>query len=205
VLQSVDVEVGENLAAGQRVARVVDLRRIEVPLRLPASARAGIAVGDDVLLHATGGSDRTWPARVARIAPEDDATTRTVAVYVELNQDPHDPAALAPGQFLRGTVSSSGAQLRWVVPRRALAGDRLLLVNDGRIVSRAVEIDFQIERKLPQLGLPDDEWVVLREPLREGDRVVVNAARGLADGLAVTAVPAGSEAARRPPGAEGSP
>ncbi|MDY7109546.1 MAG: HlyD family efflux transporter periplasmic adaptor subunit [Planctomycetota bacterium] len=208
VLQTVDVEVGENLAAGQRVARVVDRSRIEVPLRLPAGARTGIAVGDDVLLHATGGGDRTWSARVARIAPEDDEATRTAAVYVELEQDAHDPRALAPGQFLRGTVSSSQPQRRWIVPRRALMGDRLLLVNDGRIVSRAIEIDFQIEKKLPQLGLPDDQWVVLREPLEEGELIVANASRGLPDGVAVTAVPAGSTgeaAARRPETGEGSP
>jgi len=190
VLQSVDVEVGENLSAGQRVARVVDLRRIEVPLRLPAGARAAIAAGDDVLLHATGESERSWPAQVARIAPEDDEATRTVAVYVVVHQDSGEPGRLAPGQFLRGTVSSSDVQQRWVVPRRALMGDRILLVNDGRIVSRNIEIAFQIERELPQLGLPDEQWVVLREPLVEGDQVVANASRGLPDGLAVTAVPA---------------
>jgi multidrug efflux pump subunit AcrA (membrane-fusion protein) len=184
------------------VARVVDLRAIEVPLRLPASARAAIAAGDDVLLHATGGSERAWPARVARIAPEDDEMTRTVAIYVEVHQDAEEPGRLAPGQFVRGTVSSSDVQQRWVVPRRALMGDRILLVNDGRIVSRDIEIDFQIERQLPQLGLADEQWVVLRQPLGEGDRVVVNASRGLPDGLAVTAVPAGSGAGEAE---EGSP
>jgi len=143
-----------------------------------------------VLLHATGESERSWPAQVARIAPEDDEATRTVAVYVVVHQDSGEPGRLAPGQFLRGTVSSSDVQQRWVVPRRALMGDRILLVNDGRIVSRNIEIAFQIERELPQLGLPDEQWVVLREPLVEGDQVVANASRGLPDGLAVTAVPA---------------
>src|SRR5690606_16430647 len=37
VLESIDADVGEWVTAGQPVARVVDLRRIEVPLRVPAS------------------------------------------------------------------------------------------------------------------------------------------------------------------------
>jgi RND family efflux transporter MFP subunit len=188
VLQSVDVEVGENLTAGQRVARVVDLRRIEVPLRLPASARADLRVGDDVTLRVTDDSDRFWVARVVRVAPDDDETTRTMGAYVEIEQDPGAPGGVAPGQFLRGTVASNRAERRSVVPRRSVDADRILLVVDNHVAVRRIDVQFQIETDLPALGVPDRLWVVLERPLDDGALVVLHPSRALPEGLPVRPV-----------------
>ncbi|MCZ6543932.1 MAG: efflux RND transporter periplasmic adaptor subunit, partial [Planctomycetota bacterium] len=117
VIQAVDVEVGERLALGERVARVVSLQRIEVALRLPGGARAAITVGDEVILTSRSATTQSWPGQVARIGPQDDETTRTMAVYVEVEQDPHDRGLLAPGLFVQGTVVSSEVELRSGVPR----------------------------------------------------------------------------------------
>lgn len=48
VLAAVDVELGENVMAGQRIARVVNLDHVEVILRLPAGARRDVHIGDAV-------------------------------------------------------------------------------------------------------------------------------------------------------------
>jgi multidrug resistance efflux pump len=195
VLSVVDVEAGESLVQGQRVARVVNLARIEVPLQLPASARPTIAVGDEVRLHAAGAVPLAWSGQVARVSPEDDEVTRTVTVYVEVLQDPVNPRLLAPGKFVQGEVVSHLAEARWVVPRRAVQSDRILMIDDGVIVSRPVAVDFEIHYDLPALGLPDDQWVVLRDELRSGDLIVINASRTLPDGLAVQPVVAGRDSA----------
>jgi RND family efflux transporter MFP subunit len=191
LLESVDVEVGENVTSGQRVARVVDLGKIEVALRVPASARSTIRVGDDVDVRSTGPVDRRWRAIVARISPTDDASTRTMTVFVEIEQDPQRPDGLAPGRFLRASVRSSQSEPRVVVPRRAMDGERVLLVRDGQVVSRPVAVDYEIEGVFPQFGLEDEQWVVLREPLDEGSEVIVNARRALPDGMRVQAVGGG--------------
>ena len=195
LISAVDVEAGERLVQGQRVARVVNLERIEVPLKLPASARPTIAVGDRVRLHAAGAVPLAWSGQVARVSPEDDEVTRTVTVYVEVRQDPADPRLLAPGKFVQGEVISHLAEARWVVPRRAVQSDRILMIDDGVIVSRPVAVDFEIRCELPELGLPDDQWVVLRDPLRPGDLIVINASRTLPDGLVVRPVIAGRDSA----------
>jgi hypothetical protein len=74
-------------------------------------------------------------------------------------------------------------------------GDRILMIDDGVIVSRPVAVDFEIHYDLPALGLPDDQWVVLRDELRSGDLIVINASRTLPDGLAVQPVVAGRDSA----------
>lgn len=196
ILQSVDVEVGESTGSGQRVARVVDLRQVEVPLRLAATARAAVAVGDKVDLSVTTPGGMVWTGQISRIAPEDDALTRTFTVFVEVEQlqaastygQVGAPPLLTPGMFLAGVVTSGPVQSRWVVPRRAVREGRVWLVHDGTVVSRSVRVDFAVERRMSGLGLPDDQWVVLSDGvtgLRDGELVVVNASPTLADGWAV--------------------
>ena len=194
VLQSVDVEVGENVVSGQRVARVVDLRRIELPLRLPASARADVAVGNIVLLKATNQTNLSWQARVSRIAPEDDASTRTATVFVEVDQSdavakPADNSdatgLLAPGVFLAGVVTSDLAQDRWVLPRRSVRSGRIFVVEGNKVYSRQARVDFLIEGLMPSFGLSDDQWAVLETDasmLHAGELVLVNAAASVQDG-----------------------
>jgi HlyD family secretion protein len=194
VLEAVDVEVGESLQIGHRVARVVDLTRLELPLRLPSSARLGIRPGDLVRITPGGDVGRMREATVSRIAPADDEQTRTATVYVEIAQDPASALALTPGQFMRARVVSSVQRERWIVPRRSVNGDRVLVVRDGRVMGKTVEVDFQIADRFPALGVPDEQWVVLVDALQPGDLVVVTPSRALADGLAVLPVVAGDAA-----------
>ena len=194
-LQSVDIEVGENLNSGDRVARVVNLERIEVPLKLPASGRSKIAIGDRVQLQAANQSDQVWDANIARIGPEDDVSTRTFTVYIELTQNPiNSPSAtmsrksLAPGMFVAGIVTSGQSQSRWIVPRRSVQDGRIFVIDGGVIRTRPVDVEFVSEGQHPEFHLPDDQWAVLhtQEPfLRKGDLVVINGSISLHEGQIV--------------------
>ncbi len=178
VIQSLDVEVGENLQVGQRVARVVNVDRLEVPLRLPSAARSAISPGDAVQIFSAGASGATWRAEVSRVLPEDDTSTRTFLAYVNLERTTgEDEQRLAPGTFVQGTVTSSRESMRWVVPRRALKDGRLLVISDDVVTSRSVDVDFHLHQRFPQLGVPDDQWVVLENELHPGDLILINAAR----------------------------
>jgi len=188
VLQAVDVEPGESLTPGQRIARVVDLSRIEVPLRLPAQARREIGVGDEVTLSSTGTEALTWRAKARRIAPENERSTRTIAVYAEVRQDPTSPNLLAPGMFVAGTAMSAQHTQRWVVPRRSLRGEEIMVVKNNMVSTRPVRVDFHIQEKFPQLGLSDEQWAVLAEPLEADALVVLDAGRKLAEGSSVSPV-----------------
>jgi len=197
VLQEIDVEIGEQVAAGSRVARIVDRRRVEVALQFPATARMTIRPGDEVRVTSIGRQRSAWAGRIDRIAPEDDPATRTFSVFVELNVDDASAELPAPGQFVRGEVTSSQRELRSLVPRRAILGDRVMTIGeDGRLVGQRVEVDFQVEQRYAETGLADVAWSVLREPLAPGTRVVAEASRRHFDGMPVEAVHA-SEAGPR--------
>lgn len=206
VLQSVDVELGEEVRPGMRLARVVNMAKLEAPLRLPASARSQIALDDQAVLSASGQSGLICQAPVKRIAPENDPATRTITVYVEINQaemsNPNEQgfSHLAPGMFVTGTLTSQRSQMRWIVPRRSVRNGRIHLIRDGVMTSRAIKSAFSLEQRFEQFGLPDDQWIALQQTpddLQPGDLIVVNATASLADGDGATPVIASAPQARR--------
>jgi len=184
-LDALDVETGENVVAGERIAHVISVVRVEVPLRMPSSARPMVDVGDIVTLHAAGNEARVWDAQITRIAPQDDPATRTVIVYVEVRQDADDGDRLAPGMFVRATVREHRERTRTVVPRRSVQDGQIIEVRNGTVTRRTVEIDYQLEQAFGSFGLPDRQWIVLRESLPEDTQIVVTATRSLADGMRI--------------------
>ncbi|MEM1184757.1 MAG: HlyD family efflux transporter periplasmic adaptor subunit [Planctomycetota bacterium] len=138
VLQSVAAEVGEYLRVGDTVARVVDLSVIEVPIRLPISAGGKVGRDDVVELRPEADPGTVWTGRVTRISPEADERSRSIEVFVEVEQDQQDPsgALLLPGRFVLAKVWCGTNERRLITPRRT--------VTDG-VVLIAEEIDLEAE------------------------------------------------------------
>ncbi len=189
-LQTVSANLGEVLSIGAPVARVVDLSRIEVPVRLPVSATGSIAVGDAAELGPDSDAPGRWHGRVSRIAPEADPGTRTLTVFVEVMQDPSERAGLLlPGQFVAARVTSSDEEDRFVVPRSAVNGDVVMVAENGegsvRVHRRPVRVLFHVRRSLPRIDATETEWAVLESGLSSGERVVVTNIDDLSEGTTV--------------------
>jgi len=188
-VQKAGLKVGESVVPGMSVARVVNVDRLEVPVLLAAAARGSVRPGDRVRIVPDRGGAVAVDGVVARIAPEDDPATRTMTVIVE-DRD-RASSGLAPGMFVTAEVLAERETVRTLVPRRSMNEGRLLVVRDGRIESREVEIEFTVTGGLRSAPVGDREWLVLRDPLPAGTTVVLDGSRReLRDGLAVTAVPA---------------
>ncbi|MEM9065435.1 MAG: efflux RND transporter periplasmic adaptor subunit [Planctomycetota bacterium] len=177
-IQSLDVEPGEVVGLGQVVGRVVDLSRLEIPLRVPVSAIGSIRLGDPVSLRLDGPSTATWTARIARIAPEAEASTRTITVFAELAQDPDGDSLLLPGQFVAADIASA-VERRIIVPRLSITRDVLLIADPDEpgpgatVRSREVRVQHFYDGLIPELAPAETQWAVL-EPgsLAEGLAVV---------------------------------
>lgn len=183
ILQEVSVDEGERLAIDQSVARVVDLRLIEIPLKLPVSAATRLTLGDRAELIAAGPSGMRWEGAVVRIAPEADAATRTVTVFVEVEQAsedrPHETAhiggMLLPGQFLSGRVYTGEQAQRVIVPRAAVQRDRVMIVDGTeRAEPRIVRVAYHIDGSFPTLHPHERQWAVLESGIDPGDRVIIS-------------------------------
>ena len=147
-----------------------------------------VEVGDAVTLRsaAVGPLRPAWTSTVARVAPEQDTTTRTLTVFVEIAQTPGGPPPPPPGVFLNASVQTADVQPRWLVPRRALRDQRLQVVVNGKLASRATRVDYTLSGPRPELGVADDQWAVIDDDaLQAGDRVLIDAANRLPEGSEV--------------------
>ncbi|MCA9294455.1 MAG: efflux RND transporter periplasmic adaptor subunit [Phycisphaerales bacterium] len=190
-LQEVRVQVGERVSPGEVVARLVDLSRIEVPVKVAASASGQIAAGDRAELQRVSGRGgavaEIWTGRVARIAPEADEATRTITVFVEVEQG--RAGTLLPGQFVMASVRAAGRDARVVVPRRAVERDRVLVVSaDGKVEARPVQVERYIEAQFAPIDPMEHQWAVLGDGLEAGVQVLVTNVHMLPPGASVRAV-----------------
>ena len=181
ILSSVNLEPGEAVLPGQPIARVVDVDHLEIPIHIASSARSDISVGDEITVYRPG-QDRGFATQISRIAPVDDPTTRTFAVYVDINAADVD---LAPGLFVRGEAVSGTQTLRTIIPRRAIRNQRIMLIEDGKMRTQPIITAFNVNAARLETGILDDEWAVLEENLPEGAYVVIEGSREIDEGAIV--------------------
>ncbi len=105
-----------------------------------------------------------------------------MTVFVDLDAD---GGRVVPGLFVHGEVIESNAVSRSVVPRRSVVNQRVMLVQDGRIRFEPVRILFPLNEEKPSTGIADTQWLVLADPLPEGDLLVIDGARTFEEGMAV--------------------
>lgn len=193
-LQDVMVEEGELLSVGQEVARIVSLTRLEVPLRMPISAAATVRVGDQAELSSDGPVSMSWAGTVSRIAPEADASSRTMTVFVEVEQNPDaiglGQSVLLPGQFVVGRIETSERSEKIVVPRRAISGDRVMMVTPGEegtslAAPSDVRVSHYINARFEAIEPDETEWAVLDAGVDPGERVIISNLDVLVGGMLI--------------------
>ncbi len=201
VLQEVMYRPGEWAQAGTPIARVVDLSRVEVPLRVPMAASTAVQVGDEAILRIDSRDDREWRGRVVRVSPEADPQTRTLSVYVEVEQtgaagSDAGRAPLLPGQFVVGRIQTVRTERVMLVPRRAVLEDSLFVAAPAEgeggvpvVVARRVGVDvlFNLVGERPDLDPVETQWSAVRPDgqLAVGAAIIVSNLDDLREGLVI--------------------
>lgn len=166
-LQSVSYREGDWVGLGMSVARLVDLTRLEIPLKVPASASSWVKAGDDVHLWISQpGGEPDQIGQVTRIAPEANSASRTMTVYVEVRQDASSTTRLLPGQFVHGRVITKDPHDRVILPRRAVQSNHVFVANkndDGvRVIEvMPVKVAYSFESMMPEIDPVETQWVAL--------------------------------------------
>jgi membrane fusion protein (multidrug efflux system) len=161
VVASRAVEPGAVVGAGTALLSVVDLHRMEMLGAAPVSAGAVLATGQEVDLNVDGIEGREFTGTVARIAPVAEEGTRTITVYVALD---NEDGTLLGGMFATGGIVVDEARDALALPRAALReedGDHVLALEDGTLVRRDVEVGAEWPGGLVQVeGLEAGAQVV---------------------------------------------
>jgi RND family efflux transporter MFP subunit len=136
------INPGETAVTDAKVFSIVDLSRMEVEALVPASDIPRVQVGQKVNLRVEGFGDRRFKARVVRINPTTQANSRSISVFVVLDNDAE--RSLKGGMFASGNIVVAQREDGLAVPAEAVRQDGdgafVLTVEQNRIARRPVTL-----------------------------------------------------------------
>ena len=129
---------GERIGIDARVLEVVDLSRIELEAAISAADSVEVVVGQTAQLQIEGAS-QSAAAKVVRINPSAQAGSRSVLVYLAIE----NAVGLRQGLFAQGTLGTAQRSVL-AVPVSAVRTDKptpyVQAIEDGKVVQRTVEL-----------------------------------------------------------------
>ena len=191
---------GERVGVDTRIIEVVDLSRLELEALLNPADSVAVRVGQTAQLTIEG-VGAPVPATVVRINPSAQAGSRSVPVYLRVDQ-PASATPLRQGLFVQGTLDTGRADVL-AVPLDAVRTDKpapyLQVLKDGRVAYAEVKTGTRAvvggQTLVAVEGVPEGTVVIAGRIglLREGTAVAVAASAATA--AAAPALAAASRAA----------
>jgi len=172
IVNEVLIHKGDLIREGAPVATIVSEKR-NVIAELSEENFNGIQLGQSARVRFLSYGTQTYDGKITKIYPTADPQTQRYKLELEVDI-PQE--RLVPG--LTGEVSILLAQRpdAKLIPTRALMGDRVFVVKDGKLEYRKVAVGFRSLTQVEILkGLEAGELVVVEDldKYRDGDRVVV--------------------------------
>jgi RND family efflux transporter MFP subunit len=170
VVSQVLAQPGDLIGANTSIATMISLSRT-VEARISEENFAGIRVGQRASVRLLGYGTAQFNATVATVLPAADPETQRYMVYLNVEIEPEK---LVPG--LTGEVSIITAQrdATVIVPRRALIGNRVMVIEGNVARLRTVERGYESFNEVEILqGVKHGDLVVIEEldRFRDGERV----------------------------------
>lgn len=170
---------GEFLSVGAPVARLVNIRALEVRTRAPVALAGNLAAGTSVTL---GIGEFRSEHQLSTMVPVGDEASRQLELRIALDADAADTAGLVVGAAVRVGIPSDAPRRVVAVPR-----DALVLRKEGSYVVR-IGTDEAAERVPVDTGAAQGALVEVRGAVRAGDRLVVRGGERLQPGQRVSVI-----------------
>ncbi len=181
-IATTDVEVNENVAAGQVVAILTSGARIEVTVGIPEMLIAEIREGNTVAVRFNAVPDKTFEGTITEVAVSTTGALPTYPVTVRLNRENSDirPGMASDVEF---TFDSQDGRERFLVPSNAVGEDA-----EGRftfIVVPEGQGTGIVHRKNVTIGELTEDGIEILEGISDGDLVVTAGISKISSGLKV--------------------
>lgn len=170
VVSEVFAYPGDLISPGAPIALLISTSRT-IAAQISEENFSNIRVGQDASIRLLGYANQQFNAVVSKVLPSADPETQRYTVHLDVDIELEK---LVPG--LTGEVSIVTAERSntVIIPRRALIGDKVMVVNNGIIEVRSVEAGYESLNEVEILsGVEVGELVVTEELdlFRDGDRV----------------------------------
>lgn len=168
-------DLGEHVSPQQKVATIVRINPLRIRIDIPEQAIPEVQLGQSVSVTTSAWPDKSFSGRIARIAPNVSASSRTLMVEAEID---NRNSALKPGQFATVRILQPRPVAAVLVPSRAVITEagvsRVFVIKDGRAEQRVV-----------QLGQSEGDLVEIKSGVTADEPVATSNVEQLSDGVAV--------------------
>jgi RND family efflux transporter MFP subunit len=168
-------DLGEYVSPQQKVATVVRTNPLRIRIDIPEQAIPEVQIGQSVSATTSAWPDRNFSGRVARIAPNVSAQSRTLTVEAEID---NSSGALKPGQFATVRILQPRTEAAVLVPARAVSTQagvsRVFVIKDGHAQQRIV-----------QTGQTEGDLIEIKNGVAADEQVATSNLESLSDGTPV--------------------
>lgn len=177
-----DIENFTNIQAGQSIALLQDLDKIELSFDVPGpdvvalTANGVEEVTNQVMFDALPGE--VFDAEIVEFSVQADSATLTYRGRVSLEQP--QGATILPGMVGRVIASAPGQPSQTRIPLSAVLADPA-----GATTVWIVEEDNTVSQRKVELGEASGDEVIVFSGLTEGDRIISAGVSQLLDGMAI--------------------
>jgi RND family efflux transporter MFP subunit len=176
-------QAGERVGVDARILEIVDLRQIELESYLPSVDVPRLKLGQLAQLRVEGAVGPVT-ARLVRVNPSAQAGTRSVLIYLRVEQPAGQSLALRQGLFAEGLLNASSTRVL-AVPLKSVRTDQVQpfvqLVREGKVHHQTVTLGLR--------GMAGSEEMVAVEGLVEGELLIKGAIGLLRQGSTVLFTP----------------
>ena len=172
-----NVEVGQSVAPGAPLLRILDQARLKADIDLPESDFARVATGTPAVIEVDAFQRQRFSGKVILVNPMVDRKTRTFRVRIEV---PNSTAKLVDGMFARVRLL---AEQRTVLVMERDALQRI--PGSGTFYVFVVDGDKAMKRTV-KIGVIKDQYAEVLDGLGEGEKIVTSGAGRLRSGTKIS-------------------
>lgn len=168
-------DLGEYVSPQQKVATIVRTNPLRIRIDIPEQSIQAVRVGQSVSITTSAWPDRNFSGRVARIAPNVTAQSRTLTVEAEIE---NSSGALKPGQFATVRILQERAEPAVLIPARSVVTEagvsRVYVIKNGHA-----------EQRLVQTGQTEGDLIEVKQGVAADEQVATSNLEQLSDGIAI--------------------
>ena len=146
VISKRHVQAGEKLAPDMPVSTIVSLRQLNLEAQVPASEVPRVKIGQEVRFKVDGFQQREFIGKVARISPTTEAGSRSMLVYISVD---NSDGVLRGGMFAKGAITTQRSAEAPLVPLaavREVKGENLVYtIIANQVVAKPVTLGLRNE------------------------------------------------------------
>jgi membrane fusion protein, multidrug efflux system len=161
---------GEKLSPDNRILSIVDLSRMELEAVIPSSDIGSVKIGQELRLDIEG-IDKALKGRVVRISPSTQAGTRSVPIYIAIdNKD----SRVRAGLFAQGNLALDKRVNVLTIPinalREAAGRSFVYLIEGDKLAERDVKLGARDETGRASNG--SEGIIEVTAGLKAGDQII---------------------------------